>query len=84
EDLEITLAKGQLTIRGSIKDDAPEGEGVVTHRRERVTGKFVRTVGLPFEVEDGGISASYENGVLEVTLPRAERSKPKTIPINVN
>lgn len=84
EDLEITLVKGQLTIRGSVKDDAPEGEGVVTHRRERASGKFVRTVGLPFEVEDGGISASYENGVLEVTLPRAEKSKPKTIPINVN
>jgi HSP20 family protein len=84
DDLEITLVKGQLTLRGTIRDAAPEGEGVVTHRKERVSGKFVRTVGLPFEIEDGGISATYQNGVLEVTLPRAEKSKPKSIPIHVN
>ena len=84
ENLEVTLVKGQLTIRGTIQDDSPEGEGVLTHRKERVCGKFVRTVGVPFEVEDGGISATYQNGVLEVILPRAEKSKPKAIPIHVN
>ena len=84
EDLEITLVKGQLIIRGTIQDDLPEGEGVITHRKERVSGKFLRSVGLPFEVEEGGISATYENGVLEVTLPRAEKSKPRIIPIHIN
>ncbi|HLP78613.1 MAG TPA: Hsp20/alpha crystallin family protein [Candidatus Paceibacterota bacterium] len=83
-DLEISLTKGQLTIRGSVKDNAPEGEGVVCHRKERGTGPFARTFALPFEVEEGKISAKYEKGVLAITLPRAEKSKPRTIPVIAN
>lgn len=80
-DLEISLTKGQLTIRGSVKDGAPEGEDVVCHRKERGTGPFARTFALPFEVEEENISAKYEKGVLAITLPRAEKSKPRTIPV---
>lgn len=83
-DLEISLTKGQLTIRGSVKDSAPEGEGVVCHRKERGTGPFARTFALPFEVEEEKISAKYEKGVLAITLPRAEKSKPRTIPVIAN
>lgn len=83
-DLEISLTKGQLTIRGSVKDGAPEGEGVVCHRKERNAGPFARTFALPFEVEEDKISAKYEKGVLAITLPRAEKSKPKTIPVTTN
>lgn len=83
-DLEISLTKGQLTIRGSVKDGAPEGEGVVCHRKERGTGPFARTFALPFEVEEEKISAKYEKGVLAITLPRAEKSKPRTIPVTAN
>jgi HSP20 family protein len=83
-DLEISLTKGQLTIRGSVKDGAPEGEGVVCHRKERGTGPFARTFALPFEVEEETISAKYEKGVLAITLPRAEKSKPRTIPVIAN
>jgi HSP20 family protein len=83
-DLEISLTKGQLTIRGSVKDGAPEGEGVACHRKERGTGPFARTFALPFEVEEEKISAKYEKGVLAITLPRAEKSKPKTIPVISN
>jgi HSP20 family protein len=83
-DLEISLTKGQLTIRGNLKDSAPEGEDVVCHRKERSRGPFARTFTLPFEVEEEKISAKYEKGVLAITLPRAEKSKPRTIQVIAN
>lgn len=82
-DLSIQLHEGRLTIRGELKDDAPQGENVVCHRKERPTGSFSRTLALPFEVEESAISAKCENGILKITLPRAERSKPKTIPVSI-
>ena len=84
QDLEISLTKGQLTIRGSVKDSSPEGEGVVCHHKERAVGPFARTIALPFEVEEEHISAKYEKGVLAITLPRAEKSKPRAIPVTNN
>ena len=83
-DLEITLNKRQLNIVGSVKDDTPQTDGVVCHRRERSTGAFSRTILLPFEVEENAISAKYEKGVLEVQLPRAESSKPRKIAITTD
>jgi HSP20 family molecular chaperone IbpA len=64
-DLEVSLTKGQLTIRGTLKDAAPEGGEVVCHRKERPAGSFARTFPLPFEVEEGKISAKYETGVYQ-------------------
>ena len=81
KDLEISLTKGQLTIRGTVKDSAPEGENVICHRRERASGSFVRTFTLPYQVEEDKIAAKYEKGVLAINLPRAEQTKPKTIPV---
>jgi HSP20 family protein len=82
-DLSIQLHQGRLTIGGEWKDDAPQGENVVCHRKERPVGNFSRTIALPFEVEESAISAKCENGILTITLPRAERSKPKTIPVSI-
>jgi len=81
QELEITLEKAQLTLRGKVKDGTPEGEGVVCHRKERPAGGFSRTIGLPFEVEEGKVLAKYDKGVLSISLPRAEKTKPKTIPV---
>jgi HSP20 family protein len=83
-DLELSLTKGQLTIRGCVKDETPGDENVVCHRKERSSGPFARTFALPFEVEEDQISAKYEKGVLANTLPRAEKSKPRTIPVVAN
>ena len=82
--VEISLRKGVLTIRGNIEDDAPQGEKVVCHRRERRNGEFRRSIALPFEIEEDKITAKYDKGVLAVTLPRAEKAKPKTIPVQAN
>jgi len=51
-------------------------------RQERETGEFRRTIELPFAVEAESVEASYDKGVLRVSLPRSESDRPRTIPIN--
>ena len=83
KDLDISVVNNQLTIKGERKSDKP-AEDAVCHRRERDYGKFVRTVRLPFAVENGKVSAKYENGVLSVSMPRHEATKPKRIEIKTS
>jgi HSP20 family protein len=79
-DLDLSMDGNTLTLRGERKP-LELGEHESLHRRERVVGQFTRTVELPFEVDNDSVSARYEHGVLEVTLPRAESSKPKKITV---
>ena len=83
EDIDISVVNNQLTIKGERKGDKP-AEDAVCHRNEREFGKFVRTVRLPFAVESDKVSATYENGVLSITLPRQEATKPKRIEIKAS
>jgi HSP20 family protein len=83
KDVDIRVLRGQLTIEGDRKADAP-AEDVVCHRAERSHGRFVRTLRLPFEVEDSKVSAKYDKGVLTITLPRSEATKPKRIAIEAS
>jgi HSP20 family protein len=53
------------------------------HRSERAAGKFVRTVTLPIDVEHEQVQAEYKHGLLVVTLPKAEKAKPKPIAVSV-
>lgn len=80
EDIEIDVVGNQLTIKGERKDDPP-AETAVCHRREREAGRFVRSLRLPYAVESDQVGARYENGVLTITLPRQEATKPKRIEI---
>jgi HSP20 family protein len=80
EDLDLSVANNQLTIKGDRKSEKP-ADDAVCHRNERSFGAFVRTVKLPFAVENDRIAAKYENGVLTVIMPRHEASKPKRIEI---
>ena len=79
-DLDINVVNNQLTIQGERKEEKP-AEDAVCHRCERGAGTFVRTVRLPFTVEGDKVSAKYDKGVLTVTLPRSEATKPKRIEI---
>lgn len=79
--IDIAVRGDQLTLRGERKAEET-AEEVACHRLERGTGSFVRTLRLPFEVESDKVSAKYRNGVLRVTLPRAESSKPRRIAIS--
>jgi len=82
EDIEISLQDGMLSISGERKDEsASEG---ATPRTERFFGKFRRSVTLPTRVDVNQVKASYKDGLLTVTLPKAEEAKPKQIQINLN
>lgn len=80
EDIDISVVNNQLTIQGDRKENKP-AEDAVCHRCERDYGKFIRTVRLPYAVENDRVSARYVDGVLTVTLPRHEGTKPKRIEI---
>jgi HSP20 family protein len=79
-EIDLSLEGTSLTLRGE-REAVELGDNESLHRRERASGRFSRTVELPFEVESDAVSARYEHGVLEVTLPRAESHKPRKIAV---
>jgi HSP20 family protein len=82
EDIDISLEGNLLTIRGTKQQEAEEKTERV-HRYERIYGAFERSFTLPASVEPKDIKASYDNGVLTVTLPKSERAKPRQIEVEV-
>ena len=79
-DVEITILGELLRMNGSRK--APEcGQDDCFHRQERIFGDFTREIKLPFLVDAQKVTAVFRNGVLQITLPRAEADKPKKITI---
>ena len=72
----LTMAGEKTRIAGDVKPEA-------FHRSERASGKFVRSVDLPVEVADQGVQAEYKNGLLVVTIPKAEKAKPKQIHVKL-
>ncbi len=79
-DIDITVKGRHLTLKGDRKPDEL-AEGVACHRAERSSGSFTRTIELPFEADSEKVTARYELGVLEISLPRTEQSKAKKIAI---
>jgi len=79
EDVDITFEDNVLTIRGTRRDDEVLRGTYV--RRERNVHSVYRQVSLPTEVKADEISASFDNGVLMITVPRAQRAQPKRIPV---
>lgn len=77
---DLSVQGDQVTIRGRREPFQP-GEDEVLHRRERSSGNFVRTITLPFAVNADSVEASYKQGVLTMTIHRAEEDKPKKIAI---
>ena len=82
EDIDISLHDGMLTISGERKDETREGDK--TARTERLVGKFRRSISLPTRVDVNKVNATYKDGILTVTLPKAEEVKPKQIQVNVS
>ena len=79
-ELEVTVVHDTLTLKGSrTQESLKDGESY--HRQERGTGKFVRTLQLPFKVEAEAVKASFKNGVLEIELPRAKSERPHKITV---
>lgn len=81
-DLELNVMQGTLTLSGERKEsDAGKG---TWHRRERGSGKFLRTIDLPAAVNQDKVEAQYRNGVLMITLPKAESVKAKRISVRAS
>src|SRR6184192_2373685 len=75
EDIEISLQDGMLTISGERKRES-SSNGDNAERTERYIGAFRRSIALPTRVDANKVSATYRDGILTVTLPKAEEVKP--------
>jgi HSP20 family protein len=80
EEIDVSVVGDILTITGERKAEA-EIKDEDYYRCELCYGKFSRSVGLPAAVDPAKVDASYENGILEITLPKVEAAKPKKITV---
>jgi HSP20 family protein len=84
QSLNLTVVHNNLTISGEKKGPAPDIKPEAFHREERASGKFVRTITLPVEIDETKVNAEYKNGLLLMTLPKSEKAKPKQITVKVS
>jgi HSP20 family protein len=81
--LNLSLVGNNLTISG--EKSAPQSvSNEAYHRSERAWGKFTRSVDLPVEVDSNHVQARYQDGLLQIVLPKAEVAKPKQINVQVS
>ncbi len=83
EDIHVSLHEGVLTLSGERRQEKELNEKNSV-RNERYFGRFERTVNLPAPVDATRVAASYEDGILTVTLPKAEQAKPRQIEIQAH
>ena len=83
EDIDITLHDNVLTISGEYQKKE-QREGTTTHRTERRYGRFTRSFSLPATLDADNVQANLENGILTLTVPKAEAAKPRKIDIHAS
>jgi HSP20 family protein len=76
----ISVVGDTLTLSGT-REAAPLKEGETYHRQERGFGGFSRSLQLPFHVDADKVDATYDRGILTITLPRSEAEKPRKISV---
>jgi HSP20 family protein len=79
EDLEVQVIGNELVIKGMRK--AEDRSSVTYHREERGAGRFGRVIRLPAEVDAGKVQATLRDGILTITLPKAEAARPRKIDV---
>ncbi|HAA05652.1 MAG TPA: heat-shock protein Hsp20 [Syntrophobacteraceae bacterium] len=83
EEIDISVEGDNLTLRGERR--LPESQpGVNYHRREREAGRFRRVISLNTKINADAVDAHFKNGVLEITLPKAEELKPRQITVKTS
>ena len=80
EDMDVRIENGVLTLHGERKQEA-EVKEENAYRMERTYGTFMRSFSLPTTVDAAKVAATYKDGVLEVTVPKAETAKAKNVEI---
>jgi HSP20 family protein len=81
EEIEVTLQDDSLVISGERKSETLKEETTV-HRQERYFGKFSRALTFPTAVAGDKVKAAYKDGVLTISLPKADEAKPKQITVS--
>jgi HSP20 family protein len=83
EDIEVTINKNTVTLSGTTPNVAAseEAKDATWYLHELSSGTFSRSVTLPIEVDSSKADATFENGVLRLSLPKAETAKPQKIQI---
>ena len=84
DDLSVTLEDGVLTIEASTNEEKTEEEDGKVIRKERRSGKIMRSFNLGLDVKEADVSARFKDGVLTLTVPKAEASVSKPKKINVS
>ena len=80
DEVQINVTGDVLSLRGELKREQEEKDKA-WHIREHRWSSFERSVALPTQVKADGANADFENGILTITLPKAEEVKPKTISV---
>jgi len=80
EDVQINVSGDVLTLKGEVKQEE-ERKDKAWHIREHRFGSFERSIALPTDVKSDKAEAMFENGILTITLPKADEVKPRTINI---
>ena len=83
DQIEVSLENGVLTIGAETQSETEQKEGDRVIRQERCYGKYVRSLRIGKDIDEKKVRASYKDGVLELTLPKAETAKPKKISVGV-
>jgi HSP20 family protein len=80
DDIDIQISGNMLTVTGQRQEEKEE-KGRTFHRVERRSGSFSRSITLPTTVNENEVAAEYRDGVLNITLPKTEQSKPHKIKV---
>lgn len=83
EDVKVTIENGMLTIQGERKMEKEE-KGKKFHRVERSYGSFMRSFRVPDDADESSVKAEFKDGMLNVTLGKSAKAKPKAINVTVS
>jgi HSP20 family protein len=83
DDIKIVIQDNILTLKGERQEEKQEKDKRY-HRVERSYGSFERSFSLPVSVKVDKVKADYKDGVLTITLPKAEEAKPKEVSVNIS
>jgi len=83
EDVKVAIQDGMLTIQGERRQEKEE-KGKKFHRIERSYGSFTRSFRVPGDADENSVKAEFKDGMLNVTLAKSEKAKPKSIEVSVS
>ena len=83
ENVKVSIQDGMLTIQGERKQEKEE-KGKKFHRVERSYGSFMRSFRVPDDADESAVKAEFKDGMLNVTLPKSAKAKPKSIEVPVS